>query len=581
MAESADAEREPAAAPVSDAARVADAFATLDAPLAFASMIGNRAMSTLARQAGGGEVPPAAARPLAAWPTARGRSARMLARNGNDRGGPGSGGPTYEIQNNQVRLFRAMEGPEADSLHRFGDFNPSPNGAGKYFAFSEADARAFARAQLGTDANVTIVVTTVPKGFVPSSPGVRTSQSRPYIDRNGQASMQTGEVYTFYDPKGGGWSMHVDDEALPILNDSMTRPRILQSPVPSVGRPSTPPPPSGGGGSGPPPGDPKKPPPNETPVQPKIQSTDPKGTGQTRGAAVLGAAALAFSALNAIGDAIQAADARSAWKSQEPNVRKVLQEQPWLGAMVVFRWSQVDAPAFSLNKPGRHFEGVEVFFAETPADARNQERSAGVLMPGGEGRTFSSDRSWIEPPTPGSKPKPAAQAPAAPAPPVDVETDIGDKVAKNRWPELAVTLYDRFYGEALDKKVATDARLNGRLADLMHGALKAMILWAPPFRVADAVTKADPKAARQGRIDYILELTATDRSSRPADKGAEHWMRAARTLDGFTSDADLSGYLGTNIEMLKPIRAEAVKASLQRVVAAIDDIRANGHNWID
>ena len=58
-------------------------------------------------------------------------------------------------------------------------------------------------------------------------------------------------------------------------------------------------------------------------------------------------------------------------------------------------------------------------------------------------------------------------------------------------------------------------------------------------------------------------------------------MRAARTLDGFTDEADIDSYLTNDIEILKLIRAEAAKAKLQRVIDRIDYKRSHGHNWID
>ncbi len=47
-----------------------------------------------------------------------------------------------------------------------------------------------------------------------------------------------GEVYVFYDPRAGGWSLHVDDDALLVLNAQMIRPRIIDSTLLTIGRPS-------------------------------------------------------------------------------------------------------------------------------------------------------------------------------------------------------------------------------------------------------------------------------------------------------------------------------------------------------
>jgi hypothetical protein len=121
------------------------------------------------------------------------------------------------------------------SAHAPTPARPRGRGGGKYFAFTEADARAFARGMYGSDRGVTIVSTTVPRGFLPAAPDTRETVARPYIDpRSGAGSFARGEVYRFYDPRGGGWSLHVDDDALPVMNSQMTRPRIIQSPLPSI-----------------------------------------------------------------------------------------------------------------------------------------------------------------------------------------------------------------------------------------------------------------------------------------------------------------------------------------------------------
>lgn len=148
------------------------------------------------------------------------------------RGGPGGGGPSFELEGGRVKLYRAIGPDEASSLLRHADFEYAPSGSGKYFTFSEADARVAARALYGD--NVTIVETMVPRGFVPAQPGTEAVQ-QPHIGARGGATMIEGEVSVFYDPRAGGWSLHVDDNALDALNAQMTRPRIISSPVASIG----------------------------------------------------------------------------------------------------------------------------------------------------------------------------------------------------------------------------------------------------------------------------------------------------------------------------------------------------------
>jgi hypothetical protein len=60
----------------------------------------------------------------------------------------------------------------------------------------------------------------------------------------------------------------------------------------------------------------------------------------------------------------------------------------------------------------------------------------------------------------------------------------------------------------------------------MTGALRGMLLWAPPNRVADAVYAADGAAARFGRIDYVKDAMTR--------KG--EWGSAALALNGFNDE---------------------------------------------
>lgn len=120
---------------------------------------------------------------------------------------------------------------------RHGDFQYSPHGAGKYFAFSKQDAiNAGNKLYPG---KATIVETTVPRAFVPSRPDVRDTVHHPHIRaREPGAVMIEGEVIVFYDPGAGGWTIHVDDNALDAMNSQTSRPKIIESPLPSIGTPS-------------------------------------------------------------------------------------------------------------------------------------------------------------------------------------------------------------------------------------------------------------------------------------------------------------------------------------------------------
>jgi hypothetical protein len=171
---------------------------------------------------------------------------------GGARGGADAAGPAMESADGRVTLYRAIGKEEAAELVRYGEFSYSPSGAGKYFAYTRQDA-VNAGAKLYPE-GATIVKTTVPKAYLPTAVDTREVVRHPHIPRGGGAAkMAEGEVYTFYDPRAGGWSVHVDDGALDVMNSEMTKPQILSSPVPDVpAKPVSPPttPPAGGGGGG-------------------------------------------------------------------------------------------------------------------------------------------------------------------------------------------------------------------------------------------------------------------------------------------------------------------------------------------
>ena len=153
------------------------------------------------------------------------------------RGGADSPAPNLEIENGRIKLYRAVGPEEAAAVMRHGDFEYSPHGGGKYFAFSRQDAiNAGKKLYPG---NATIVETTVPRAFVPSQPDVRATVQHPHIRaREPGAVMIEGEAMVFYDPRAGGWSIHVDDNALDAMNSQMSRPKIIESPLPPIGTPS-------------------------------------------------------------------------------------------------------------------------------------------------------------------------------------------------------------------------------------------------------------------------------------------------------------------------------------------------------
>ena len=174
---------------------------------------------------------------------------------GGSRGGVDAAGPAMESADGRVTLYRAMGKKEAEELVRYGEFSYSEHGAGKYFTFTRQDA-VNAGSKLYPE-GATIVKTTVPKAYLPAAIDKPEIVRHPHIPQGGPAKMAEGEVHIFYDPRAGGWSLHVDDGALDVMNSEATKPQVLSSPVADVpATPSTPTPPvskpptDGGGGGG-------------------------------------------------------------------------------------------------------------------------------------------------------------------------------------------------------------------------------------------------------------------------------------------------------------------------------------------
>lgn len=115
--------------------------------------------------------------------------------------------------------------------------------------------------------------------------------------------------------------------------------------------------------------------------------------------------------------------------------------------------------------------------------------------------------------------------------------------------------------EAEVNSIAAPARVA-----LFKGAMRTMLLWPAPLRVADAIYKFDPGSARQGRIEYFQETVA-----------ASDWRRAALTLNGF-SDVDIRTQLTTpplSSAQLTQIRDAATQYMTgwnSSILAAIHDV---------
>ncbi|HKA20890.1 MAG TPA: hypothetical protein VKN18_21595 [Blastocatellia bacterium] len=104
----------------------------------------------------------------------------------------------------RTRLFRAIGEHELDDLLRFGDYGLSRSGGGKYFALSEQGAVDFANTSINTGRRMTVTGTDVPSSF---------------LDRG----------FRFFDPGGGGSSIHFEDNVLFDLYEVMSLPEILHA----------------------------------------------------------------------------------------------------------------------------------------------------------------------------------------------------------------------------------------------------------------------------------------------------------------------------------------------------------------
>ncbi|MGA2012863.1 MAG: hypothetical protein ABSH51_20325 [Solirubrobacteraceae bacterium] len=305
---------------------------------------------------------------------------------------------------------------------------------------------------------------------------------------------------------------------------------------------------------------------------------NPAADFQARSGAASAGAFAVMMTLSAVGNWLQERAAREEWDKTRDSVASTLTQQPWLGVMIVYRYTQGSAP-IGMSAP-RIFQGIDTYYGDTREVASNNERQAGILLPAGPEDTISAQRRWVPPARPGSKPS-ARQAPAAaPAGPKSasgLDADIDKAISRNSWTDVALTL-NGFNTDDIKIRVTTDSRLTGHRSELMKGALAGMILWPPPNHVADAIFDADGTAARQGRIDYVNETVDTGRSGEPPRNfGSEKGKRAALALNGF-SDDDLRRFLPADLDKLKLMRDEAVTSGLDRVKQAIEAMKP-GQDW--
>lgn len=106
----------------------------------------------------------------------------------------------------RIPLYRAVDDKELAFLLSSGNYGHSQNLGGKYFALSKAGAENFAKSPFNSGLKMRVTSTSVP-----------------------QSVFLKG--HSFFDPKGGGASVHFDDATLETLvYKTMTPPVLLDAP---------------------------------------------------------------------------------------------------------------------------------------------------------------------------------------------------------------------------------------------------------------------------------------------------------------------------------------------------------------
>jgi Phage tail lysozyme len=144
----------------------------------------------------------------------------------------------------------------------------------------------------------------------------------------------------------------------------------------------------------------------------------------------------------------------------------------------------------------------------------------------------------------------------------ELDSNIDDAIRDKDWGRVALNL-NGFDDTDLTSRVSSDRRLRRHRREIMEGALRTMIRWPPPQRVAGAIFVVDGAAARLGRMDYVKGAIARG-----------DWEGAAIGLNGF-NDEDIRRFLPHNEAQLNSLRAAALTAMAgwsARVTGPIDEL---------
>jgi hypothetical protein len=129
----------------------------------------------------------------------------------------------------------------------------------------------------------------------------------------------------------------------------------------------------------------------------------------------------------------------------------------------------------------------------------------------------------------------------------ELDSNIDDAIRDKDWGRVALNL-NGFNDTDLTARVSSDRRLRRHRREIMEGALRTMIRWPPPQRVAGAILVVDGAAARLGRMDYVKGAIARG-----------DWEGAAIGLNGF-NDEDIRRFLPHDEAQLNSLRAAALTA---------------------
>jgi hypothetical protein len=259
----------------------------------------------------------------------------------------------------------------------------------------------------------------------------------------------------------------------------------------------------------------------------------------------------------------EATKAQAEIDSLAPRIHSLRQGGEWVGVWVLFSEPEnVDIGPFPTPDQARVFQGIALTHREKESKARMPPTD---VIGGGPGRNLVRHLLSVLAPTGTPEARTSTTSrlqsqPSGPKSPADLDSRIDTWIASRDWTDVALTL-NGFSTDDINRRVGSDPRLTGHLSKLMEGAIEGMILWPPPNRVADAISKADPDAARAGRINFIHDYPHS-------------FLKVAIVLNGL-SDDDIRRELPRDIDLLKPMRTAAKQAGwLGRIVRFIDERHA-------